>query len=240
MNRRGLFVLTAFLLATIGCGDPDRSLVKPPTNAATRPPANEQPSHRGSQPALSAPSSYDGRDYLPLKSGKVMWYQVRWSPPLGESRSASATSTLSGDVNLAGKDYFKQITKISGIPFSPATTVYYRSAPEGVYQLLEGDEERPEWLYLPRTITIGDTWRATTSQGELEFEAAGIEDVETPSGDYHDCLKLLLTINGTLAKATEEQWLAPGVGFVKQVDRNPLFSSTTLLEEITQDGHPGH
>jgi len=236
MTRRGPALLAIALSATIGCGETDNSRKAPP-NFGRQPSADEPLPDSDGEPGRPAAGIYDGRDYLPLESGRVLRYQVTWSPPIGEPRSARATSTLTGEISVAEKSYFKQVTTISGIPFSPTTTAYYRSAPEGVFQILEGDEDRPEWLYLPRAIKIGNTWRATTSQGELEFEAAGVEDVETPSGAYANCLKLSLTIKGALGTATEVQWLAPGAGFVKQVDRNPLFSSTTLLEEITQDDH---
>ncbi len=232
------FLLAIALIAILGCRQAADSAKAPP-DAAAQPSTGEPPAGGNREPQRPAADSYDGRDYLPLRSGRIMHYQVTWSPPLGEPRSARATSTLTGGVSVAGKAYFKQVTEISGIPFSPTTTVYYRSGPEGVYQILEGDQDRPEWLYLPSRIVLGDTWRATTTQGELEFEAAAVEDVETASGTYRGCLKLLLTIKGTLGTATEEQWLAPGVGFVKQADRNPLFSSTTLLEEVTPDDDPG-
>jgi len=234
MLRRGSVLLAIGLSAITGCGEVNNS-TNAPAEVVPRGSASDESRAGNRAPVRPALRGYDGRDYLPLQSGRVMRYQVSWSPPLGESRSASATGTMNGEVSLAEKNYFRQVTKISGIPFSPTTTVYYRSAPEGVYQVLEGDEDRPEWLYLPRSIKLGDSWRATTSQGDLVFEAAGIEDVETPSGTYRDCLRLSLTIKGALGTVTEEQWLAPGVGVVKQVDRNPFFSSTTLLEEISSD-----
>ncbi|HJT35896.1 MAG TPA: hypothetical protein VJ783_27960 [Pirellulales bacterium] len=191
--------------------------------------AREQDSEQTSREA----DDIEGRDYLPLVVGRVMYYDISWTPPVGEAKSATATGDVQAQVEIAGKTYFKQVTKISGIPFSPTTVIYFRRAPEGVYQVFEGDESKPEWLYLPAKIKIGDRWSATTVQGDVEFTASGIEDVETPSGTYRDCLKLSLVIKTALGKATEDQWLAPGVGSVKQVDRNPLFSSTTVLKEVS-------
>lgn len=224
--------LLAVCLSAAGCG-PSANLPgtaahrDEPTSQSTT--AREQDSERTSREA----DDIDGRDYLPLVVGRVMHYDISWIPPVGEVRSATATADVQAQVEIAGKTYFKQVTKISGIPFSPTTVIYFRSAPEGVFQVFEGDESKPEWPYLPAEIKIGDRWSATTVQGDVEFTAKGIEDVETPSGTYRDCLKLSLVIKTALGKATEDQWLAPGVGSVKQVDRNALFFSTTLLKEVT-------
>lgn len=237
MGRATIFF--AACVACAGCGTeaeaphPASRNANPAANTET---GREQKTQRVSQ----GDGPDDGQDYLPLEVGRVMRYEVSWSPPVGETRSATAVGEVPAKVEIAGKTYYKQVTKISGIPFSPTTVVYYRPTPQGVYQILEGEEDRPEWLYLPRAIEVGDTWSASTSHGELEFTAVGKEDVDTPSGDYRGCWRLSLVIKSPLGTVTEEQWLAPGVGFVKQVDRNPLFTSTTLLSKISggDDGVP--
>lgn len=220
------------LSAAIGCGPganvPEAAAHRDdPISQSTT--AREQAYERSSREA----DDIDGRNYLPLVVGRVMHYDISWTPPVGEAKSATATGDVQAQVEIAGKTYFKQVTKISGIPFSPTTVIYFRSAPEGIFQVFEGDESKPEWLYLPAKIKIGDHWSATTVQGDVEFTATGIEDVETPGGTYRDCLKLSLVIKTVLGKVTEDQWLAPGVGSVKQADRNPLFSSTTLLKDVS-------
>lgn len=242
MHRRTVWLaawlFVACLSAVIGCGSsadaPGAAAHRDePTSPIATP--REQDAERTSQTA----DSIDGRDYLPLAAGRVMHYDVSWTPPVGAAKSATATADVQGKVEIAGKSYFKQITRISGIPFSPTTVLYFRRAQDGVYQIFEGDESKPEWLYLPANIHIGDRWNATTAQGDVEFTAAGIENVETPSGAYRDCLKLSLVIKTPLGKATEDQWLAPGVGSVKQVDQNPLFSSTTMLMETSGGDNAG-
>lgn len=236
MDRRNMlfvaWLLAVCLSAAVGCGPSTHApgaaarCDEPTSQSAT---AREQDSER----RLREADDIDGRIYLPLVVGRVMHYDISWTPPVGEARPANATGDVQAQVEIAGKTYFKQVTKISGIPFSPTTVIYFRRAAEGIYQIFEGDESKPEWLYLPAKIRIGDRWSAKTVQGDVEFTAAGIEDVDTPSGTYRDCLKLSLVIKTPLGKATEDQWLAPGVGSVKQVDRNPLFSSTTLLKEVS-------
>lgn len=183
----------------------------------------------------SAKTQIDGRKYLPLKLGRVTKYDVTVEPPVGKSRMATATNRVAEQTKLAGKTYFKVTTTIAGVPFFPDTLIYYRPAKEGIYQILEGDEESPEWLYLPASIKIGDHWGTKTPSGEFQFTALGVEDVETPAGKYSSCLKLSVVIKKTLVTNEQTQWLAEGVGSVRQTDSNAFFSATTVLKEISQE-----
>ena len=176
----------------------------------------------------------DGRRYLPLEEGREVHYRVTVMPPVGKPRAATATNKIAGRTTLNGKTYYKATTTVEGVPFFPDTLIYFRPSPEGVYQVLEGDEKSPEWLYLPAKIKIGDRWGAKKPSGDYEFTAVAVEDVETPKGKYAKCLKLSVTMKTTLVTNKQEQWLAPGVGSVKQTDSNAIFSSTTLLDEIKE------
>jgi hypothetical protein len=184
------------------------------------------------------PQIFDGTKYLPLQLGREMRYQVTVKPPLGSARQATATNRMPEKADLNGKTYYKVTTSITGVPFIPDQLLYYRKAPEGVFQVLGGDEESPEWLYLPAKIKIGDRWGADTPSGSFRFTAVGVEDVVTPKGKYPNCLKLQVTIKKTLITNTQQQWLAAGVGQVKQTDSNIGFSSVSILEEVKQGKEP--
>ncbi|HWB13808.1 MAG TPA: hypothetical protein VG826_31570 [Pirellulales bacterium] len=178
------------------------------------------------------PTALDGKRYLPLEKGREVRYRVTVTPPLGKAREASATNKVVERTVLNGKTYYKVTTTIEGVPFFPDTLIYYRPSAEGVYQVLEGDEKSPEWLYLPAKIELGDRWGAKKPSGDYEFTAVAVEDVETPGGKYARCLKLSVTMKTKFATNKQEQWLAPGVGVVKQTDSNVIFSSTTLLDDV--------
>lgn len=184
------------------------------------------------------PPTFDGTKYLPLRVGREMRYQVTVTPPVGQPRKATATNRTPEQTDLNGKTYFKVTTTITGVPFIPDQLIYYRPAAEGVYQVLGGDEDSPEWLYLPAKIKIGDRWGADTPSGKFRFAAVGVEDVVTPKGKYQKCLKLQVTMKKTLVTNTQYQWLAAGIGVVKQSDTNAVFSSATLLDEVKQAEEP--
>ncbi|OYV94292.1 MAG: hypothetical protein B7Z73_02880, partial [Planctomycetia bacterium 21-64-5] len=94
-------------------------------------------------PARGKHKPIDGTQYLPLALGRVMKYQVTVEPPVGKPRKATATNRVAERTVLNDKTYFKVTTTITGVPFIPDTLIYYRSTPDGVYQVLEGDEQSP-------------------------------------------------------------------------------------------------
>jgi hypothetical protein len=226
MKHKGYLLLPLLLWA--GCG---RST--PPPNAPARS-AQAGEGGAGVKETLTSGGEDGGAstDYLPMEVGRTMVYDVTWSLPGLKPGEATATGTMVGRVEVGGEAYFKQTTTVSGIPYNLTKTALFRRTPQGVCQIWEGEEDSAAWLYLPAGVKSGDEWTSTSPSGEYQFRAEGLEDVETPSGTYRDCLKLSRTIKATLTGGSEEQWLAPGVGVVKQVDRNRFFSSTTLLKEV--------
>lgn len=224
MNRSRYVILLVLLSA--GCG---RSPPAPPSSAST----GARPARETGERATAAQANASNHiDYLPLEVGRTLVYDVTWSLPGLKPGKAEATGTMVGQVEVAGNSYFQQTTAVSGIPYNLTKTALFRRTPRGIFQIWEGEEDSPEWLYLPAGVKPGDAWKSTSPSGDYEFRADGLEDVDTPSGTYRDCLKLSLTIKATLTGGSDEQWLAPGIGVVKQVDRNRLFTSTTLLKEI--------
>lgn len=228
MNRNRCFVVLVMLSA--GCSRP------PPAPSAPSSAATDDSLHPDSgkrEVATPADAARGNRvDYLPLEVGRTMVYDVTWSLPGLNPGQATATGSMVGRVEVDGKSYFQQTTTVSGLPYNLTKTALFRRTPQGIFQIWEGEEDSEEWLYLPADVKPGDEWTSTSPSGDYEFRAEGLEDVETPSGTYRDCLKLSLTIKATLSGGSDEQWLAPGVGVVKQVDRNRFFTSTTLLKEV--------
>ncbi len=184
------------------------------------------------------PVVVQGAQYMPLELGREMRYQITVSPAIGKSREATATNKVAERTTVQDKVYFKVTTTIGGVPFMPDTLMYYRPSPAGVFQILEGDEKSPEWLYLPAKIKMGDRWGTETPSGDFQFTALAVEDVETPNRKYAKCLKLKVTIKKTFVTNTQQQWLAPGVGVVKQTDSNAFFSSISMLKEVKSGPPP--
>lgn len=230
MNRNRYCVLLVLLSA--GCGRASSPAASGPPSSASPDDSSRRGTGKQEVRYASDAAIPDDADYLPLEVGRTMVYDVTWSLPGLKPGQATATGTVVGRVEVDGTSYFKQTTTVSGIPYNLTKTALFRRTPRGIFQIWEGEEDSAEWLYLPADVKPGDAWASTSPSGDYEFRADGLEDVETPSGTYRNCLKLSLTIKATLTGGSDEQWLAPGIGVVKQIDRNRFFTSTTLLKEI--------
>lgn len=168
-------------------------------------------------------------DYLPLAESSRWEYDVALELPLAGSRKASATTSVEGSRTIGEKTYFKAVMQVAGAPYNPTTVAYWRTTAEGVFQIFDGEEDREEWLYLPAKPEVGQSWTGGAGGTEVEFKVLGFEDVESAEALYRDCLHLAVTLRSTLVTTEQEQWLAPGVGIVKQTDTSALFDSVSLL-----------
>lgn len=200
---------------------------QPADEAHPQPPAAEQPGVE--QPA----------DYLPLAIGSRWEYEVTLELPIVGSQQASAVTQVEGQLEIGGKTYYKVVTEISGAPVNPKHVAFYRPAAEGVYQILEGEEEHGEWLYLPRRLEVGQKWTAETGPSKFRFEVADRRDVDCLGKTYENCLLILIEMQSKFGLMKQEQWLALGVGPVKQVDHHALFDSTAMLKKHVAGEPPG-
>ncbi|HVX62502.1 MAG TPA: hypothetical protein VHC19_17930, partial [Pirellulales bacterium] len=219
---RYTIVATAWL-AIAGCGaagpgiadDPPRRL--PPLQATREEKQSRAPS------------------YMPLSDGARWEYEVVIDLPLGAQKLASAVTRVDGQVEIAGKRYFKVIMQVHGAPVNPTQVSYYRPTDHGVFQILEGEEKQGEWLYLPKELKTGQSWNVVTPGSKFDFEVVGRNDLTCLGKSYQDCVEIKVEMRGKFGSITQRQWLAPGVGLVKQVDDHTLFDSTTELKKFIRE-----
>jgi hypothetical protein len=211
-----------------GCS-PVPSLPAGPQAAGPIPAEADSPGD-ATEPHATADNEAPG-DYLPLTLTSQWDYDVEYQAALSDPRQTTAVTRVEGQRTIAGKPYFKVVLQVR-IPLVPKSVTYYRKTAEGVYQILEGEEADGEWLYLPADLETGKQWTATTRSKELEFEVLGREDVTCGDTVYHDCVHLSLVIKSSLGTNQQEQWLATGVGIVKQTDQTMLFKSVSTLRLV--------
>lgn len=177
------------------------------------------------------PDEKQAADYLPLAADSRWEYDVTIELPVVGSQQAGAVTKVEGQVDIGGKTYYKVVTEISGAPVNPKHVAFYRPAAEGVYQILEGEKEYGEWLYLPRRLAVGQKWNAETGPSKFNFAVAERRDLDCLGKTYENCLLILIEMQSKFGSMKQEQWLAPGVGPVKQVDHHALFESTAVLKK---------
>jgi len=168
---------------------------------------------------------------MPLSLDSRWEYDVTIQLPLGVSQQASAVTEVLGQAEIDGKTYYKAVMQVSGAPVNPKHVAYFRPSSQGIYQILEGEEEHGEWLYLPAKIEVGRKWSADTGKSTFNFEVVALGDVDCLGATYEDCVQLVIDMRSKFGSIKQELWLAPGVGPVKQVDHHTLFDSTALLKK---------
>lgn len=227
----------AALAFVAGCNAPADSKPSqpPPASAASEDrdpppqdsPRTDAPREQDSQPA----AENDAARYMPLSADSRWEYDVTIQLPLGVSQQASAATEVLGMAEIEGKTYYKAAMQVSGAPVNPKHVAYFRPSSQGIYQILEGEEEHGEWLYLPAKLEVGRKWSADTGKSTFTFEVFGRGDVDCLGTTYEDCLQLVIDMRSKFGSIKQELWLAPGVGPVKQVDHHALFDSTAVLKK---------
>lgn len=198
---------------------------RPSPSPLRQPPADER------REGKERPSA----SYLPISEGARWEYEVVIDLPLGAQQTASAVTRVEGRVEIGGKRYYKVVMQVHGAPVNPTHVAYYRAAERGIYQILEGEEKHGEWLYLPDELKLGQKWSAVTPSSKFDFEVTDRRDLTCLGKKYKNCVEITVEMDGKFGSITQRQWLAPGVGLVKQLDDHTLFDSTSELKKFVRE-----
>ncbi len=193
--------------------------------------ADSQSQHSPATQAGKATEEKRPVNYLPLSTRSRWEYDVTIDLPLGVQKQASAVTKVDGRVEIDGKTYFKVVMQVYGAPVNPTNVVYFRPTDKGLYQILEGEEKHGEWLFLPKELKVGQKWSASTPSSKFEFEVTDRCDLTCLGKTYKNCIALSVDMKSKFGSISQKQWLAPGVGLVKQFDDHTLFDSTAELKK---------
>ena len=160
------------------------------------------------------------------------------------------TYTLEGPENIGGEELIllKIATETIGTDTvdidnyfvtaeAGALLLHQTATDEGTFGIAEATFDPPV-VFFPAALPLAHKWEIVT-QTELKLvgpvtstsaiEVVAIEDVETPSGIFENCVKLEIQWKVVTAlavlRSTSHQWLAPDVGPVKfeDVDQGVVF-----------------
>lgn len=176
------------------------------------------------------------REYLPLAATTKWEYDAVFALPLFAPRRATATAEIEGKTTIEGREYYKLVTTVKGAPVTQITTVYYRVTPEAIYQRFERNAKIEDAVLLPDPLTIGQKWTFETPDGKVSAHAEKLEDVQCGDTVYKDCIRLTTRQKVTFGEVVKIEWLAPGVGMVKRMERSPVVDiDTELSRHVKQD-----
>lgn len=139
-------------------------------------------------------SKQKGEDYFPEPRDGEQWeYKVELLAPLLGVVQGKMLVRVDGKETIKGKDYFKFVNVLTGIPGVEPEVYYYRWAREGVYEIKEQEKKQTESRIVPFPVDVGATWKAFDKSCRVE----AIETLELYDRKYEDCLKIVCEAPGS-------------------------------------------
>jgi len=180
-----------------------------------------------------------GPEYFPLTVGNRWDYRATYRLVSGNTLNATATMTVEAVEAIQGKEYFRTVSKVTGVLSNPTTTKYYRRDPKGIFEVSK-KHAADEFLLLPMPVQHGMKW-ATELPNELFFGKVTSHQKATlgwkvpcETETYTNCVKISSTVETRLGKVQHDQWLAPGIGIVRQAQRCKLWTMDSVLTKFNR------
>lgn len=157
----------------------------------------------------------------------------------GNTLKATASLTIEGREVIGGREYYRAVSRLSGVLGDPETTKYYRRTAAGI---LEADPRNggAEFVLLPLPLTPNAQWTVELP-AELFFgritarqEATCGWKVTGDGEEFRDCVRIASTVETRLGSVQHDQWLAPGVGIVRQKQACKLWTMESVLTDFTR------
>jgi hypothetical protein len=183
------------------------------------------------------PQEKQAPDYFPLAVGNRWAYDATYRLATGNTLHATGSLTIEGREVIGGKEYFKAVSRVSGVLGDPETTKYYRRTSTGI---LEADKRNngAEFVLLPIPLTHNATW-TVESPDELFFgkvtsrqEATFGWKVTHDRREFRDCVLIASNVETRLGSVQHDQWLAPGIGIVRQKQACKLWTMESVLTDF--------
>ncbi len=138
--------------------------------------------------ACSKQQTQEGEAYFPRVTKGAQWeYLLKYVTPKGDVVDGRLLVRVEGEETIGGKKYQKNISTITGLPGAKPQSTYTRRTEKGIYRL-EGDKQ--DYLVTPFPVSVGNTWKTQSPDGEIQFMAEKIETVKILNKEYKDALKV--------------------------------------------------
>ncbi len=168
---------------------------------------------------LESCSRQAGPQYFPISDGAQCDYSVEYMAPLLGVQKGRLRRRVDGLEKIRGSEYFKLVEVFSGIPGVEPGINYLRKTDRGIYQVSGKHRDTPEFLWVPFPLTVGSKWLVNAPEGQSECRVESEETAELWGRRYDHALKM--TCRGQYGGVAfeESQYIAKGVGMVKDVLR---------------------
>lgn len=166
-----------------------------------------------------------------LKDGERKTYDVKMLVPFTGQVNGVAIISNRGKETFDGETYYKTVATFEGIPGSQPETSYLRIGDDGIYSRKTLSADAPETLEFPLPATVGRTWVSKQDGLMLEMSITSIEDFDTASKTYKDCIKVVGTGTKDTHPIEATSYYAPDVGMVLMSMKGPEFTMEMKVRE---------
>jgi hypothetical protein len=175
------------------------------------------------------------KGYFPEdRYGLKQEYTLVSSGPRAGVRKGRLVFLVEGKKTIHGKEYFREVTEISGIPGAKSLIQYRRWDQHGIYVIDGVDQTQTDYLETPLPVKVGDSWTVKSTRGEVEYHAEKIETIQLPGRKYENCLKLSYQDQA----GSGCSYYAPGIGQVAGVLQRQGVTVEMALNNPTRQATP--
>ncbi|HEX9940449.1 MAG TPA: hypothetical protein VGG03_00420 [Thermoanaerobaculia bacterium] len=170
--------------------------------------------------------------FVPLEVGRRAVYDVEYVTGIGDVQRAQAILRIDGKKEIGGKEYFRVVTVITGIPGYPPETVYQRMAGDGLHEVRYAGDRPVEYLALPVPPEIGKTWAVDGGEIEMTCRVEAREPAILPEVTYEDAYRVSCSGTRSGVYFTNQTYMVAGLGPVKTVQEAGAVKMEMRLREV--------
>lgn len=173
-------------------------------------------------------------DLVPLENGLKLIYDVEYVTGLGNVQRAEAIQRIDGKKTIGGKEYFRVVLVVKGMPGWEPEVLYQRMAGDGLHEVRYAEGKPVEYVALPVPLTVGRTWRIDTPEISINCRVDTREPAILPEKTYEDAYKV--SCSGTRGPLYFKNYtyMVQGVGPVKLVQESGALKMEMRLREVAR------
>ena len=173
--------------------------------------------------------------FVPLEDGLKLVYDVDYVTGvggIGTVQSAEAIQRVDGKKTIDGKEYFRVLLVVKGMPGWEPEVTYQRIGDGGLHEVRYLGGRPVESLVLPVPLKLGQTWQTEMPKVDVSCRVDAREPAILPEKTYEDAYKVSCSGNrGPLYFKSHTYWVE-GVGWVKMVQEAGALRMEMRLREL--------
>lgn len=173
----------------------------------------------------------NSKGFMPLETGRKTVYEVEYSTGLGGVQRAEAVMRIDETKTIDGKEYFRVVTAITGVPGHEPEVYYQRFAADGLHELHYVGGRPVDYLQTPWPLEVGQAWLVNAAGIEMTCRVDARTPAILPEKTYDDAYKISCYGSRNGHRFKDQTYLVEGVGRVRTVQEAGALTMELRLKE---------